>query len=228
MKAYWLGAWCLLYPLFRVLLGFRSRGRDNLKGVKAAILAANHSSNLDPLILGLGTRRELFFMAKEELFQGGKAFAWLLRRFNALPLRRGGADLSALRRKVSELLRKGGLVVVFPEGTRSKTGRLLDFKPGIGFLAIRNRVPVVPAYIYGVDDSFLSFRFDSDIRRPSRAEEEAGAFRNYLLRRRRIGVEFGKPILPQDEPAWKGGYLKFTHRVNQAILRLAENFEKGG
>lgn len=225
MKAHWLGAWCLLYPLFRVLLGFRTRGRKNLKGVKAAILAANHSSNLDPLILGLGSRREIFFMAKEELFQGPRSFAWLLRKFNALPLRRGGADLSALR-KLSELLHKGQLVAVFPEGTRSKIGKFLSFKLGVGFLGVRNRVPVIPAYIYGVDDSFLSFRLDSDIRHPTRAERRAGAFRNYLLRRRRIGVEFGKPILPRDELARRGDYIQFTHRISQAILGLAENLQK--
>jgi 1-acyl-sn-glycerol-3-phosphate acyltransferase len=189
------------------------------------ILAANHSSNLDPLFLGLASPRELFFIAKEGLFEVSRSFTWLLEKFNAIPLRRGGVDLSALR-KAAELLRKGQTVVLFPEGTRSKLGKFLGFKAGVGFLAIRNRIPVIPAYIYGVDNSFLSFIFDSDIRRPTDMERRAGRFKNYLLHRRRIGVEFGRPIEPRDYRAEKADYLQFTAQVNEAILGLAESLKR--
>jgi 1-acyl-sn-glycerol-3-phosphate acyltransferase len=111
------------------------------------IVVANHTSYWDPVILGCALRRQVFFMAKEELFRIpglGRVIRWL----GAFPVRRGAPDRAAYRTALT-LLRQGRAVGIFPEGTRSHTGRLLPPQAGAAVLALRTGVPVVPVYIRG-------------------------------------------------------------------------------
>lgn len=227
MRFRWLLGWYLVYPLAKAFVGFRTEGREYLSRLKDFILASNHTANIDPIILGLAAKRELHFLAKAELFRPNKFFAWLIRTYNAIPVKRGEINKAALKR-VRELLHRRQSVMVFPEGTRSRTGDLGPFKVGVGFLSISERVPTVPAFIYGVKDSFIGFTIDRDIRHPSPAERRAGSLIAFICRKRRIGVRFGPPIYPDGYRETKEDYSRFTEKVNRAIRNLADNFHDSG
>lgn len=186
------------------------KGRERLiKG--AQILAANHTSNFDPLIVGWAAGREIYFLAKEELFRY-RPFAWLIKSWNALPVRRGGVDLRALR-ECRQILQRRKTLVLFPEGTRSKTGELGVFKPGVGMIAIMSRVPVVPVFIAGVSRSILSYWVDRDF-----------VYRGWRQKPKEcipIRVIFGEPILPDGFSLRRKSYEEFTKVVEERVRALA-------
>lgn len=135
------------------VLRIRVEGLEHLPPTGAFILAPNHISNIDPpLIHGWAAPRvgqRLRFLAKEVLFKG---FAGrLLRWQGVVPVKMGGSDMEAYR-VARAMLADGDVIVIFPEGTRSKDGRLGRPKPGVSMLASREHVPVVPVGISGSDD----------------------------------------------------------------------------
>lgn len=149
MQLLWRVGYWLLYPIARVVLGLRIEGRQLVPRTGALIVASNHLSNIDPPVLGVGVGvRELHFLAREDLFQGMKFFAWLITHLNAIPLKKGRASIGAFKRVVG-LLKKGGAIVIFPEGTRSKTGTLLEPQIGLGYLAAKSGAHIVPACLKG-------------------------------------------------------------------------------
>ncbi|MCM8773732.1 MAG: 1-acyl-sn-glycerol-3-phosphate acyltransferase [Candidatus Omnitrophica bacterium] len=113
----------------------------------AFILASNHYSNLDPIVLGVSVPCKLYFLAKEELFKN-KIFAIFLRFFGAVPLKRKRIDVLAVKKAIS-LLKDNKPVVIFPQGRRSKD--LNDIQPGVGYLFKKTSVPIVVALILGTD-----------------------------------------------------------------------------
>ena len=114
---------------------------------------ANHKSFLDAFFLGLSTRRRVRFMAKSELFRG--PLGWLLTRLGAFPVRRGKADVDALA-TARAVLGQGGLVIVFPEGTRiDEPDALGSPHHGAGRLAVETGAPIVPAAILGTSHLWL-------------------------------------------------------------------------
>jgi cytidylate kinase len=131
----------------RTMFRLESRGRENVPATGAVLLAANHSSVLDPPLIGSATDRQLSFLAKAELFDlpllGG-----LIRRVNARPIRREGADPSALRTAMRVLEDRGALLI-FPEGTRGDEGIIRSAKTGAGMLAVLSGAAVVPVFIKG-------------------------------------------------------------------------------
>lgn len=110
------------------------------------ILAANHISNLDPFVVGTLCPRQLYYLAKEELFEN-KFWGWLLRNINVIPLKRGHGDLRVMRTALRVLVKDP--LVIFPQGTRSESYD--DVKSGVGFLYKKAKVPIVVAKIYGTD-----------------------------------------------------------------------------
>lgn len=141
--------------LCRILLdaGFRLQA-NNVSAVPQRgpfILASNHASFLDPPVLGAPLSRQIHYLARDSLFEGvGK---WILPRVGSLPVARGKGDVSAVR-VVLDILKAGEGVVLFPEGTRSPDGSLQPAKPGVGLIACRAQVPVVPARIFGSFEAF--------------------------------------------------------------------------
>lgn len=134
--------------IFQNLLQCEAYGVDHVPQRGGFLLACNHASNLDPFIAGCFLNRDIYFFARKTLFKRGFA-DWVLRRFNAIPVDRdGGKDISALKR-VLELLSEGEGVLVFPEGTRSLDGKIQSAKKGVGMMACRSGVPVVPVHIFG-------------------------------------------------------------------------------
>ena len=137
----------LAVPLMRAFFGLSSRGREHVPVSGPVLLVANHVSLLDPPLVGGAVPRQLSFLAKAELFRV-PLFGGLIRRLGAQPLRREGADASALRAAL-RVLKQGGALLVFPEGTRGREGALGPAKPGAGMLAVVAGAPVVPVYIEG-------------------------------------------------------------------------------
>jgi 1-acyl-sn-glycerol-3-phosphate acyltransferase len=133
--------------LMRLLFGLRTRGTEHVPAAGPLLIVANHSSVLDPPLVGGACPRRLTFLAKAELFRI-PVLGPLIRRLGAQPLRRDGADPSALR-TAQRVLAAGGAVLVFPEGTRGPEGTLREAKPGAALLAMHSGVPVVPAYVSG-------------------------------------------------------------------------------
>jgi len=133
----------LLKGMFRL----EARGTQHVPHHGAVLIVANHSSLLDPPLVGAVSPRPLTFLAKAELF-AVPGLGGLIRRLNAKPLRRAVADPSALR-TAQRVLQEGGALLVFPEGTRGDEGVLREAKPGAALLAIQTGAPVVPVYISG-------------------------------------------------------------------------------
>ncbi len=131
----------------RVYFRIRVKGAEHVPEHGALLVVANHSSVLDPPLVGVASPRQLSFMAKADLFEIPLfgSFIWHL---NARPIRREGADPSALRAAL-RLLAEERALLVFPEGTRGPEGMLRDPKPGPGMLAVLSGATVVPAFIVG-------------------------------------------------------------------------------
>ena len=142
------------WPVLRGVYRLDARGLENLPAEGGFVLAANHTSNFDPWPLGLPLwpKRQLFFMGKVELFN--PVLGPLLRAGGAFPVRRGEADLEAIA-KAEELCRVGGVVAMFPEGTRQRKGLRKKFehrpRTGSARIAFTAGVPLVPAAIKGMD-----------------------------------------------------------------------------
>lgn len=206
------------YILAKPLLRFRVIGQDNLLTNSAQILAANHRSHMDPALVALASRQEIFFMAKEELFHISRFFKWLISSLNAIPLARGAGASEALK-KCSSLLAQGETVLIFPEGTRNKFEEiLLPFKPGFGFLAVNNQVPIIPVAISGVREAWngkLSQFVDKDIKREKpKVKSNDG-----------ITVRFGKPVFPNGKIKNRDEYEQIAQTVKINIeLLLKESY----
>ena len=111
------------------------------------LLAANHQSYLDPVLIGIAASRPLHFVARRTLFRFAP-FAWAIRNLHAHPIDRDRGDIGAIR-VVLENLRAGRAVVMFPEGTRTRSGRLGEPKEGFARIAARAGVPIVPVLVDG-------------------------------------------------------------------------------
>lgn len=135
--------------VYHIIFHITIVGEENIPQEKGGyIIASNHVSNNDPPVVGITFRGKYSFMAKEELFKN-PLFAWLIKRLGAFPVKRGSKDGSAIQNALNSL-EKGRIFVIFPEGTRSKTGELGRPKSGVTLIAAQAKVPVVPVFIkYG-------------------------------------------------------------------------------
>jgi 1-acyl-sn-glycerol-3-phosphate acyltransferase len=140
--------------LFKIFFKIEVKGKDNIPQHQAFILASNHLSNLDPIVLGVASPRRLHFLAKEELFRN-RLFSLFIKNLGAIPLKREGPDVGAMRQALS-LLKKGSPLVIFPQGGR---GQLQEAKLGIGFLFKKSSAPIVVARIFGTDIALPKGRF---------------------------------------------------------------------
>ncbi len=133
--------------LCTVLFRIRAADRRLLPREGGAIVCSNHQSYLDPIFVGLACDRRVNSLARESLFRW-KPFARVLEWYDTIPIQRDGFGLAGMRETLRRL-RRGELVLVYPEGTRSPDGGLSPLKPGICALARRARVPLVPVAIAG-------------------------------------------------------------------------------
>lgn len=183
--------------LFTVLFRWKVTGLENIPSEGGVIIAANHISLWDPPVIGTRSPRPIHFMAKEELFKI-PVFGWAIRKLNSFPVRRGGADRGAIRTAL-ELLNQGKIVGIFPEGTRSKTGKLGNPAPGVALIAAKAGVPVVPAAVIGTNKVFSHGCFLPQFR-----------------------VKFGQPIYVVKGKMDKEALDDLSTRMMGAISRLLE------
>ena len=170
-------------------------GKENIPQNGAFIVASNHVSNLDPLLIGLSLQRRTSYMAKDILFRN-KILKCMLQSVEAFPVRRGAADVWALRETLRRL-KRGMPVVMFPEGTRKTLPEEKKIQSGIGFLAVKGDVPVVPVHIDGSDKVL-----------PPGAK---------YPQRNRITISFGKPLMFSKEQS----YSEIVTHVMNEIQALA-------
>lgn len=136
---------------FHCYLFIEVKGQSHIPRNGGFILAGNHASYLDPVAFGVACPRFLNYMTRDTLFRN-PFFSWLLRHVGAFPLKRNSADISAIKEALKRLEQGKGLLL-FPEGTRSATGQMAGGLEGVGFLARKGAVPVVPAYVEGTDQA---------------------------------------------------------------------------
>jgi len=163
----------LMFLFLKIVFGLTISGQENIPRKGGVIIAPNHTSNWDPPVIAvsIALKREVFFLAKEELFWVNKFYALLLKKYNAFPIRKSGIDKKTIR-VASFLLQKGKTIIVFPEGKRNLGNGFLSPQPGVGYLAIKNKVPIIPVYMSGTTEKMI----------------------NLLFRKKRVKVIFGKKI----------------------------------
>lgn len=187
----------VFYLIFKSLFRLEVRGSKNVPQEGGVIIAANHSSYLDPPVIGVALKRRATYMAREGLFR-----IPLLRNFVSafsFPVKRGSPRPSTIKEAVQRL-KKGELIVMFPEGGRSKDGTFLDPKRGVALIATMSRAPVVPALIRGTEKAF-----------PVGAK---------FIRLAKIRVTFGKPISIGLQEADKDFQERFAQDIMKEIRRL--------
>jgi len=130
-----------------VFLRLRVFGRGNIPE-GGAVLASNHQSYFDPALISITLNRPVYFLARKELFEFNRFFGWFIRSLHAIPLERRTFDSSGLRRAI-EVLQNGGLLIVFPEGTRTSDGEIGEIRKGVSLLGEKASVPLVPTLVNG-------------------------------------------------------------------------------
>lgn len=191
----------VLYDMF-----FRGdvAGLENLPKDGPFLIASNHASHLDPPFVGCHVPRQMAFFARKTLWHGPVA-TWWLNGVGAIPVDRdGGSDVSAIK-NVLRTLQSGKALTLFPEGTRSPDGALQPAKSGVGMIACRSRVPVVPARIF---NSHVAFGRDGRLRPGTR-----------------VSIVYGRPLQPaeyDDPKAGKERYQLASEKIMAAIAKLGE------
>jgi len=174
----------LLYRFLQRLLqlagvvgfGVRYSGLHNIPASGGVLVVSNHQSHLDPPFIGMGCPRMMNFVARETLFRV-KWFGSLLRALGAMPIDREGSGLSGIKTSL-KCLKQGGMVLIFPEGTRTRNGEIAPFKPGFVVLAIRTKSAILPTAIEGAFRVWPRWR----------AFPGMGA----------VHIHYGEPLMPAD------------------------------
>lgn len=136
---------CVCFAEFRI----RVSGKENIPKSGGFIIASNHVSYLDPVAVGVACPRRLSYMARHNLFKY-RLSAWFLNCLGVFPVKRGSADISALKEAIRRVKAGKGLLL-FPEGTRQTGGKLGTPEPGAGFIAAQGGVPIIPAFVSGTE-----------------------------------------------------------------------------
>src|SRR3982751_730713 len=145
---YWISR-AFVEPFCLVYFRMSRIGREHIPREGGVIIAANHRSFLDPFVIGTLVRRPIYFVAKSELFH--RRFpAWFLSSLGAFPVDRGNNDRDAME-TARKILERGDVVVIFPEGTRTRPGPLGQPKRGVGRLALETGAPIVPVAVIGTE-----------------------------------------------------------------------------
>lgn len=179
--------------LLRILYKVEVRHTGVIPESGPLIICSNHIHNFDPIIVVMGVKREIRFMAKAEMFSW-PVIGYLAKCGRAFPVKRGGADIQAIKQAI-QILKDQEVLGIFPEGTRSKTGDMNELNTGVVMIAERTGAVIVPAAIVG------EYKF-----------------------RRRVTIVFGSPVNLQDLcPGEKYDRAVATKNLMQLIRALKES-----
>lgn len=185
-------------PFFAVLFPCKYVNRNNLPKSGNYILCSNHIANIDPILIALGQKRKFVTMAKSELFHN-KFIGGVLRFMGAFPVERGTGDSDAIGYAQQALI-DGNVMLIFFEGTRSKTGELLRPKTGVSVIAYQTKSPIIPVCIT-----------------PKRSKMKI--FRKNI-------ITFGDPIMPEDFGIEKGSGMEYRALSRKIMERIAAMRER--
>ena len=189
---------CILIPIYKLMFFYKVNGKQNVPKNGAYIICSNHLSNHDPIMLGVCVPRQIYYMAKAELFKNPFG-AMIIRWLGAFPVQRGAGDGKAIN-EAEEVVRKGRLLGIFIEGTRSKTGEFLRPKSGASIIAHQMNVPVIPVCITPNNKKYKLFQ--------------------------KITVSIGKPMTPNELGLEKGTpeeYRNASRMIMGEIKKMREN-----
>ncbi len=164
----------VLIPFFRIYFRMQRIGRPHIPRHGPVIIAANHRSFLDPFVIGTMAPRPMYYVAKKELFQR-RWQAWILNALGAFPVDRGASD-EEMMETARQILARGDIVLIFPEGTRTRPGALGKPKRGVGRLALETGAPVVPVSVIGTEAIRKGWRI-----RPHKVRLRAGRALSFPL-----------------------------------------------
>ncbi|MCA1832712.1 MAG: lysophospholipid acyltransferase family protein [Actinomycetota bacterium] len=191
----------LLVPLIRIYWRIRVRGRENIPRNTGLIIASNHWSGVDPIMVCSSFWRPVHWLAKVELVVT-KSIAWFFRMAAVIPVNRDAPQQESID-KASAVLRRGGIFGIYPEGTRSVDGKLHKGYTGVARIAAQSDAPVIPTAVMGTRESVPKGK---KVPRP-------------------VGVEvrFGPPLLFAMQPGEddKVAYRRFTNEIMHAIAKLS-------
>jgi 1-acyl-sn-glycerol-3-phosphate acyltransferase len=203
---YFIG-WCGYRALFKLYFRWRVYNAERVPLEGGVILASNHASFLDPPLVGSGVRRGINYLARENLFRF-PVMGWVLRQWQVVPVDRDGGGAAGLRAILDRLL-LGGAIILFPEGTRTRDGKLQPARSGIGLTVIKSTAPVVPVRVFG---TFKAYGRHLRLPRP-----------------RRVAVKYGQPMRFEQlraeakvcsKPRLKEIYQQVANEIMAAIARL--------
>ncbi|WP_371370841.1 lysophospholipid acyltransferase family protein [Sporomusa aerivorans] len=196
----------VLSVIFSLVFRWKVSGVENIPA-GGVIIAANHISLWDPPLVGAAIPRRIHYMAKEELF-AHPLFSWIITKLGAFPVKRGSADRTAIRTALT-LLENGSVLGIFPEGTRSKDGKLGAPEPGLALLARKAGVPVVPAAIIGTNLVFKKGhwlpRFQVIFGKPLHFSRDDSAKESLEGLSIRVMTEIGRLLSEANHPADRQG-----------------------
>jgi len=173
-------------------------GRERVPAEGPVIIAANHFSLADPALLGIALPRRLWFVMAQEMFRKVHFYAFS-RLMDVIPVQPGGALPPSALKKVMRVLHGGRCLGIFPEGQRSRTGRLLEPQRGVGLFAQRGRAPLLPVAILGT--------------------REAWPPGVWFPRPRKVRVVVGEPIPYDAEPTPEALALRVRDAIAALLVR---------
>ena len=207
--------WSLFRLMFASYFRWRVCNPERVPQNGPVILAANHASYLDPPLIGSGLKRAINYLARESLFRF-PVMGSVLRSWKVVPVDRDGGGARGLKAILDRLL-AGGAIILFPEGTRTKDGKLQPARSGIGLTVIKSAAPVVPVRVFG---TYEAYGRHLKIPRP-----------------RRVVVKYGEPMRFEklraeaktcDKQRLKEIYQQVADEIMAAIARLEPHTDKPG
>ena len=204
---HWLPLYKALYVastvVYSIAFRFRTYFRTRMPSTGGVLIVSNHQSFLDPSLVGISMCRPVNFMARESLFTASSWFGKFIASLGAFPLRRGAADMKALRHAV-ELLKSGHVVLIYPEGTRTPDGRIGQLQDGYVMLARRGRATILPCVIDGANEAW-----------PRTAK---------FARPGRINIALGEPITPEQMKA--NGRQWVAKEVDRRMVAMQQHLRE--
>jgi 1-acyl-sn-glycerol-3-phosphate acyltransferase len=202
--------WKLLHVLITLIRPLLCRltveGRERMPPAGGCVIASNHTLGPDYVVLGYASLRQVYYMAKMEIFAWHPLLTRFLAAIGTFPVQRGRGDIEAMNKAV-EVVRSGKVLGMFPEGTRSRTGRLMRGKTGTARIALLAQAPVVPAVV--LDSHLILKRFGQFWRRPH------------------VVVRFGEPLHLTGDPDDPTETRRQTERIMREIAALLPPERRG-